>query len=285
MKKIFFVLLCSFSIDCLWAAKEKSPTVIIQVSDPQMGFYHDNRDMDFEVKMLNKAVCVINKVKPDAVIFTGDYVHNPNDTIQWNAFKEIVGSINDDISQFYIPGNHDVLLEGDSVNMKPYFDYLNNDRFNTCLNDILLTGINSVYIKDEKVNVLKEEEQLRWLDTVLKKKKKGSLSIVFAHHPFFLEEFDEPEGYSTIALEKRKRYFSLFKKRGVDAVFSGHLHDNKECRYRDILMITTSAVGRQLGKATPGVRILVIDKGILSHKFYSLEEFSEQETLVVKSHE
>ena len=81
------------------------PAVIFQISDPQMGFKAGNRNTEYESAMLTKAVAGINGVRPDAVVFTGDLVHNPADAGQWAEFSEIVSGIDKDIPVFCIPGN------------------------------------------------------------------------------------------------------------------------------------------------------------------------------------
>ena len=142
MKKIILTTLCCLTA-ALTSAREKSPvTIIMQVSDPQMGFYADNRDMAYETRTLTKTVEAINRLRPDVVVFTGDYVHNAADESQWTEFLRIVAEINPRIKTLYLPGNHDVRLEEGSVDVEPYTKHLGTDRFCVRVNGILLTGIN-----------------------------------------------------------------------------------------------------------------------------------------------
>ena len=270
MRKLILLIVCSMAAFLSFAGNDSRATVIIQVSDPQMGFYHGNRDMEYETEMLIRTVEAINRIQPDAVVFTGDYVHNPLDSLQWKELLRITSAIHPSIRLMYLPGNHDVLRNKGAVDMTPYLTHLGADRFSLCINNVLLTGLNSNYVKDETHDPSKEREQLNWLKRSLKKKKRNQVSLVFDHHPFFLQQIDEPEGYSTIAPEKRLTYFSLFKKYGVGFVFSGHLHDNAETSYDNIQMVTTSATGRQLGKAESGVRVIIVRQGEVSHRYYPI---------------
>ncbi len=253
-------------------ARPTQPTVIVQISDPQMGFYHDNRDMEYETRTFSQAIEAVNRLHPDAVIFTGDYVHNPKSEAQWNEFQRIAAQIDPAVKILYVPGNHDVLRKEGSVDMQPYTQRLGADRFNTRIGNVLLTGFNTVYLKDETIDPSKEQAQIDWLTRVLKKRKKNEVSILFSHHPFFLSQINEPDGYSTISAQKRAEYFTLFQKSGVSALFSGHLHDCAEASYAGISMVTTSATGRQLGKAQSGVRIIVVENGRVNHAYYPLDE-------------
>lgn len=195
----------------------------------------------------------------------------------------IVAEINPRIKTLYLPGNHDVRLEEGSVDVEPYTKHLGTDRFCVRVNGILLTGINSDYLKDETRDPSKEENQFRWLARSLKKKRASRTSLVFAHHPFFLRQIDEPDGYSTISPEKRRRYFELFRETGVQTVFTGHLHDNAETSYDNIGMITTSAVGRPLGDAPSGVRIIVIKDRTIIHRYYPLDEIPDARTGLIQA--
>ncbi|MFQ7502292.1 MAG: metallophosphoesterase [Alistipes finegoldii] len=263
--------------------KEKSPvTIIMQVSDPQMGFYADNRDMAYETRTLTKTVEAINRLRPDVVVFTGDYVHNAADESQWTEFLRIVAEINPRIKTLYLPGNHDVRLEEGSVDVEPYTKHLGIDRFCVRVNGILLTGINSDYLKDE-TGPLERRESVPVAGPFAQKKRPSRTSLVFAHHPFFLRQIDEPDGYSTISPEKRRRYFELFRETGVQTVFTGHLHDNAETSYDNIGMITTSAVGRPLGDAPSGVRIIVIKDRTIIHRYYPLDEIPDARTGLIQA--
>ena len=109
MKRFCALVCCIFCCISTLFARKNEPILIYQVTDPQMGFYHDNRDMDFEISKLSLAVEKINKAHPDMVVLTGDYVHDPTSQEQWNEFLRIIGGIDQSIRTVVIPGNHDVL--------------------------------------------------------------------------------------------------------------------------------------------------------------------------------
>ncbi|WP_290541092.1 metallophosphoesterase [Alistipes sp.] len=281
MKKNILTILCCLTAVFSFAREKSQITVIMQVSDPQMGFYADNRNMDYEIRTLTKTVAAINNLRPDVVVFTGDYVHDVADEGQWMEFLRIVAGIAPSIKTLYLPGNHDVRLKEGSVDVEPYTKRLGADHFCVRVNGNLLTGINSNYLKDEIRDLSKEQNQFLWLTRSLKKNRR--ISLVFTHHPFFLRQIDELGGYSTISPEKRRRYFELFRKTGVQAVFAGHLHDNAEASYDNIGMITSSAVGRQLGDALSGVRIIVIKDQTIVHRYYSLDEIPGTQTELIQT--
>ena len=245
-------------------------TVIAQVSDTQFGFRDDNV-IDYEVGTYSKCVEELNELQPDVVVLTGDLVNHPWVKPQWKALEEITARLDKDIQVLYIPGNHDVVLEEGKLDMDAYYEHLDYTRFAEVVGDTYLIGLDSNPIKD-CYGSEEEEEQFEWLEKVLEENKKHRTPIVFTHHPFFLEDFDEDEGYFQLCKEARKKYFDLFEKYGVKAVFSGHLHQNRVAAYKESMpVVTTSAIGVPLGKDKSGYRIITVEDGKLSHEYIDVD--------------
>lgn len=264
MKKIILCLVvAAAALSC------SKPYVIVQVADPQLGFdadvKHQNSgeayvdDLSYEADYLNKAVSQINIIKPDAVVFTGDNVHQVMNDHQWYTFLGIIGRIHSDIKTFFVPGNHDVLNTSRGVDVSPFAVYIGEDRFVYTDRGVRLVGLNTSFIKFDDG---REEEQFEWLKKALKKEKASEVTLVFGHHPFFKENIDE-EDSSQIQKAKRRRYFDLFKSMDVGAVYAGHLHTLREGEYEGIPMRTMTAAAYQLGEAQPSIRIITVSrKGI-----------------------
>ena len=62
--------------------------------------------------------------------------------------------------------------------------------------------------------------------------------------------------------------FELFRRRGVSAVFSGHLHRNKHTRDGDMAMVIISAVGVPSGDDGSGYRIAKVLQDRIDHDYY-----------------
>lgn len=283
MKRFCALVCCIFCCISTLFARKNEPILIYQMTDPQMGFYHDNRDMDFEIAKLSLTVEKINKAHPDIVVLTGDYVHDPTSQEQWNEFLRIIGGIDQSIRTVVIPGNHDVLDKDGKIDMAPYTQHLGKDRFAERIGNAYLIGLNSNFMKNVEQNSLEEQSQFAWLKKTLKKKHKKDHVIVFLHHPFFLENYGEEEGYSTLSESIRNKYFSLFDENGVEFVIAGHLHDNREANHNGIEMVTTSAAGRQLGTAQPGIRIIQLRKGNISQQYFTLDQLPDTRKNVIAS--
>jgi 3',5'-cyclic AMP phosphodiesterase CpdA len=267
-------LLFSIGILVLFCTKifaQEESIKIIQVTDPQFGFFAENKSFDKETELYTKTILIINELKPDFVVITGDFVNNSKDTLQIKEFKRITSLIDMGSPVYLSPGNHDL---GQSPSKDDFEFYFSNygkgsDRFSFKQNNSTFIGFNSVIIKSEK-NSKDEKKQFRWLKRQLRKAKKSDNIVLFTHYPFFLHDFNEKVTYSNQSMEARNKYFRLFEKYGVDAIFAGHLHDNAEASYNGILMITTSAAGRPLGEAKPGVRLISIDNNSVQNEYTPL---------------
>lgn len=259
------------------------PYVIVQVADAQLGFTASDRckaegrdydgDVSYEVECLKKAVARINEIRPDAVVFTGDQVHHPANETEWSAFKRTVAKIDKEVQVFYLPGNHDVVVwpgdmmrRGESLDMEPYEIHFPKSSFCHEEKNIALIGINSNLVK---YTDSREGEQFAWLHETLERNK-DKVTLIFGHHPFFLKDIEEEDGYFQIEKSKRKTYFNLFSRYGVDAVYTGHLHDNSEGEYMGIPSKTATSVSVQLGEAQPSFRVITIDDGVVSDELVTL---------------
>jgi 3',5'-cyclic AMP phosphodiesterase CpdA len=235
--------------------------------------FESDKGFSKETELYEKAVYEINRLKPDFVVITGDLVNNKDNRSQVDEFKRISSAIDKAIPVYYSPGNHDIGQSPDQIDIDNFIADYGHDRFSFKHKKNLIIGVNSCLIKSNTPQL--EQEQFEWLKKELSKGKRANNIILFTHYPFFIKNFDEPESYSNIAIEIRKKYMSLFNDYGVDAVFAGHLHNNSESKYGEMSMITTSAVGKPLGKAPSGIRIVKVYPGQIESVFYGLDEIPE----------
>ncbi len=266
MKKILLLLTL-----CAVAACAPKTVTIIQIADSQLGFDAAIKgqepgatyvnDLSYEVDFLVKAVQEVNRIMPDVVVFTGDQINLPLDPEQRAAFCEAVAGIDESVKVMYLPGNHDVLVGENSVDSTPFTSLFGEDRFVHRIDGVTLMGLNSNLIK---YNDPSEGEQIQWIGDELSKTDPEDVKIVFAHHPFFIENIDEEDSYFPIQQSKRKAYFDLFAEYGVDAVFAGHLHASAAAEYKGIPMLTTTSSGYQLGDERPSVRVIKIEDGVIT---------------------
>ena len=267
MRRLFFYIL-TFIV--LVSCAEK-PYVIVQIADAQLGFTAADKsqkegteyvnDLTYEIDCLTKAVSIVNEIKPDAVVFTGDQVNRCNDSEQWDAFARVISKIDPAIKVFHIPGNHDVIISDGDVDTTPFTDRYGEDRFIHVDRGVRLAGINSNLIK---YNDPREAEQIGWMKDVLTKDTPEEVSIIFSHHPFFLKNIEEEDGYFQIQKDKRQEYFNICTELDVNALYAGHLHNDSEGSYEGIPVSTTTSVAFQIGPAQPSIRVITVSDGEVS---------------------
>lgn len=257
-------------------AEKKNPNIpwfFIQLTDPQFGMFESNERFEKETILYEKAVAKLNSLDPDFVVITGDFVHDPNSVSQMNEFKRITAKINPKIPIYYTPGNHDLGQIPDEESLKKYKRNYGRDRFSFEHKGSSFIGFNTSFIKAKLEKP--EQKQFNWLAKKLQQSQHKQHIILFTHYPFFNKTADEPEAYSNIGTEYRVKYLELFEKKGVEAVFSGHYHNNSLSTYGKVQLVTTSALGKPLGKAPSGFRIIKVYNDKLEHEYFGLDELPD----------
>jgi len=251
----------------------KAPWFFIQLTDPQFGMFDSNVSFEKETILYEKAVAKINSLNPDFVVITGDFVNDPKSPSQIEEFKRNTAKINPAIRVYYSPGNHDIGQIPDKESLKKYKKNYGSDRFSFEHKGSSFIGFNSGLIKAKLEKP--EQKQYNWLTKKLKESLKAQHIILFCHYPFFIKTVDEPTAYSNIDLEYREKYLDLFNDNKVNAVFSGHYHNNSLSTYGNVQLVTTSALGKPLGKAPSGMRIVKVFSDKIEHEYFGLEELPD----------
>jgi len=275
-KKIKYFLTLLLLISGVASAQNKTvvePWFFIQITDPQFGMFDNNQGFEKETILYEKAVEKINNLKPDFVVITGDFVHNSLSPEQIAEFKRITALIDPGIPVYLTPGNHDIGQTPDQESLRKYRSNFGSDRFSFSHKGSSFIGFNSSIIKAGLTEP--EQEQYNWLENELKQSRNAQHIILFCHYPLFIKTPDEPESYSNLAPASRKKYLTLFENYGVDAVFSGHYHNNSIATYGKIQLVTTSALGKPLGTAPSGLRIVKVYGNRIEHEYFGLEEIPD----------
>ena len=252
---------------------QDAPWFFIQLTDPQFGMFENNAGFERETILYEKAVAKINMLHPDFIVITGDFVHDLNSVAQINEFKRITAKINAEIPVYYTPGNHDIGQTPDKKSIRKFKKNYGSDKFSFKHKGSLLIGFNTSLIKARLAKP--EQIQFNWLTQKLKRSHETQHIIMFCHYPFFNKSVDEPSAYSNIDLDLREKYLNLLKNNKVTAVFSGHFHNNKLLNYGQMELVTTSALGKPLGDAPSGLRIVKIFSDKIEHSYFGLDELPD----------
>jgi 3',5'-cyclic AMP phosphodiesterase CpdA len=245
------------------------PFVFIQMSDPQFGMYTDNKSFEHETANFEFAIAAANRVRPRFVVITGDLVNAAGNAAQAAEYRRIAAKLNAGIRLYSVPGNHDVGNEPTPATLAAYRERFGPDYYSFRHGDFAGFVLNSSLIAAPAGAKQEAAKQEAWLAAELRKARREGARrlVIFQHHSWFLNQPDEADEYFNIPKETRMRYLDLFRNNGVTHVFAGHYHRNAQGRAGNLEMITTGPVGKPLGGARSGIRIVKVSDEALEHKF------------------
>lgn len=241
----------------------------IQMSDPQMGMIASNRDFAQETANFEFAIATANRLKPRFVIVTGDLVNKVGDPEQMAEYERISRRLDPSIHLYQVAGNHDVGNEPAPEDLERYRRRVGADFYSFREDSFYGIVLNSALLHSPQHAPEELRKQEAWLTSELgKAKQSGAAHIVlFLHHPPFMERADEPDQYFNIPLVRRKPLLDLLRQAGVHWVFSGHAHHNAEASDGALTVITTGPVGKPLGGARSGIRLVWVGGEGITHRY------------------
>jgi 3',5'-cyclic AMP phosphodiesterase CpdA len=277
MKKIAalaFAVLVALVAFAPRAAAAEEPFFFIQLSDPQLGMFTENRDFAQDAANFEFAVTAVNRLRPAFVVITGDLVHKPGDSAQITEYRRIVAKIDPAIPVYNVAGNHDVQNVPTPASVADYVKIFGPDRYTFTHRSVTGIVLNSSVIHSPQESPQQLAEQEQWLRTELTKAKTAGTRhiVVFQHHPWFIASAAEPDQYFNIPLARRSAYMALFREFGVRYLFCGHYHRNAEGRDGEIQNITSGPVGKPLGGGKSGIRVAIVRDTVIDHRYYELGE-------------
>jgi 3',5'-cyclic AMP phosphodiesterase CpdA len=282
-RAVLTLVACAAFVACrsVRRAPEAPAFFFMQMSDPQFGFFTANKDFTRETENFERAIAAANRLHPAFVVVTGDLTHQQGDAAQIAEYHRIAALLDRSIPLYSVPGNHDLALPLSPESIHAYWQAYEPDHYTFENHGLLGIVINSSLFKEP---ILAQEEaaaQESWLRTTLADARSSGreLVIVFQHHPWFLAQPNEPDQYFNLPSGKRQEMLALLKENGVAHVFAGHYHRNAFGRDGALEMVTTGPVGRPLGDDPSGLRIVVVNGPIVTHRYYSLDSLPERVTL------
>lgn len=251
-----------------------APFFFIQMSDPQFGMYRADTSFEQETANFELVIATANRLHPAFVVVTGDLINKPGDPAQAAEYWRIAKKLDPSIPLYNVAGNHDVGNTPTPATMAAYVKLFGADHYVFRYGDFTGVVLNSSII-DSSVAVPAEfAAQERWLETALAQARRSGARhiVVFQHHPWFLKDASEPDQYFNIPLAHRTRYLAMFHKYGVEALFSGHYHQNAVAADGEIQAVTTGPVGMPFGDVPQsGLRVVTVRDSGISHAYFGLE--------------
>ena len=184
-----------------------------------------------------KGIDKINLMQPAFVVSVGDLINGYTKDIEkinneWEEFNSIVKKL--EMPFFYVAGNHDYTNE---VMENEWFKRFGSDYYHFLYKNILFICLNSEHGYTALKNPDLGEEQVKFVEKILKKNTNVDWTMIFMHQPLWLRE----SGKNWLKVE------NLLKGRD-HSVFTGHHHKYKlhQRNKNDYFVLATMGGGSEL---------------------------------------
>lgn len=231
-----------------------------------------------ETGLFTEAIQAANRLRPAFVVVCGDIVYHWDDDPQANEARRIGGLLDDGIDLHWVAGNHDV--GADEAHTIPTAESLARYRAGFGPDNYAFQkGDTSFIVLDSSVMQAPQEvpdewkSQLEFLGHELEEAKRGGSAhiVLFTHIPLFVRdpEEDNPDS-SAIPLERRRPVLELLRRYQADAVFAGHLHQNRYARDGRMEMVASGPVGYPMSDEGSGFREVRVTPDTIDHNWSRL---------------
>jgi predicted phosphodiesterase len=230
-----------------------------------------------ESRLYTQAIEAANRLKLAFVVMCGDMVNDPNDQSQLDELFRITALLDTDIPIHWVSGNHDVGDAPTPESLAFYRERFGPDNFSFDYDGCHFAVINSSVCYDPEYVPDEWASLVQFLKDDLSKARDGGCDeiILFLHHPLFLEDANEGDGYFVIPKERRKVILDILHEHDASAVFAGHWHRNNYAEDGKLQMVVTGAVGYPLGHDPSGLRVVKVD-GDVTHKYHAMDSIPDR---------
>lgn len=231
--------------------------------------------LEWDIRRLDAAIVVANRLRPDLVIVGGDMVNDAADAAQRDAFFQAIGHLDPDIPIRWGPGNHDVTYDWSAPtveSLRQYRDRFGPDYYAFDHGPAAFVVWNTAVAFDPTLVPGEWEAQLAFLETALEgAAAHGRQPILIGHHPLFVETPDEADTYWNIPTARRRPVLDLIHRFGVRIGLAGHLHRGAWARDGAFEMVTSGPVGYPLGDDPSGFRVVEVTPEGIAHAYHALD--------------
>ena len=184
-----------------------------------------------------KGIDKINLMQPAFVVSVGDLINGYTKDLEkinneWEEFNSLVKKL--EMPFFYVAGNHDYTNE---VMENEWFKRFGSDYYHFLYKNVLFICLNSEHGYTALKNPDLGEEQVKFVEKILKKNTNVDWTMIFMHQPLWLKE----SGKNWLKVE------NLLKGRD-HSVFTGHHHKYKlhQRNKNDYFVLATMGGGSEL---------------------------------------
>ncbi len=274
---IALLLIFSFVIAAGQSEPKKEAFTFVQIADTQLGYGGYQHD----VNSFEKAVELINKIKPDLVVICGDFVEDFNDQSVADFLKIKSGL---KVPSYLTPGNHEMYYQPSAAQLAKYRKIFGRDYFSFKHKGYTFVIANSQLWKSPLKG--ETEKMDEWFKKTLKDAKaEKSPVFVVQHIPLYLKNPDEAEDVDyNLSPAKRKTLLAMMVDGGVVAVLGGHIHKTLIHNYKGIQLVNTPAISKNNDDTPQGFRLWKVESPTsITSEFVPLEKTAKDPNGLLKS--
>lgn len=252
-------------------ADAKAPRLrIAHMTDPQFGFGPGKRPNDkyaSDLRRFEREIEIVNSMKPDLALITGDMTNNHNDVKRdWPRLLKKF-----EVPVAVAPGNHDL---GNSMT-RPVLDrYLSVFGYDYKAFDVngwrIIVGNTQFWRKTELKDELAKYEE--WLKGELAKAKAYGGRVILAGHMLpFVDKINEPDNYENYPKSGRVARLKSYLAAGIKFYLAGHTHRMITHGYKTLTILNPETTSTNFDARPHGFRMFdVADEYDYSYKFVNV---------------
>ena len=240
---------------------------IAHLCDPQFGFTSGRQSLKHRAKdryeanykadiaRCEKAIAIVNELKPDLLLFGGDMAHFAKDIpLEWPRLLKMVK-----VPWMATPGNHDFEYRPGYGPSRACIERFKSV-FGRCYEsrDIkgwrVIAGNSQFWFPSEAK--AEQEEYESWIGAEFEKARAyGNKVIIASHIPPYACEYDEPDSYHSCPLALRKKRLEAYLASGARFYLTAHQHRVAARGYKDLTILTGEALCANMDLRPTGLRI------------------------------
>lgn len=229
--------------------------------------------MEWDVSRYERAVEMINHLRPAFVLIGGDLIDDANSDDQTEEFFRITRMLDPEIGVRLVPGNHDIAPDAVMPTVESiarYRERFGSDYYSFVHHRTLFVVMNTTVIDHPEWVVSEWEAQFEFLEGELTAGRDVDHVVLVGHHPLFLHRADEPDIYWNLPRERRSQILGLTRAAGVRLGLAGHWHRNHQATSSGFTQVISGPVGYPLGDDPSGLRTVTVDPEAITHEYVPL---------------
>jgi len=232
---------------------------IAHMTDPQFGF-GPGKGVDAkyaaDLKRFERALEMVNDLKPDLALITGDMTNRPQDVAR--DWPRLLGLFK--VPVLVAPGNHDLGMPVLKANRDRYLSVFGYDYKSIDIAGWRVIAGNTQFWR--KTDLVDEQAKYEaWLKDELNRAKAemNGRVIVAGHIPPFVGLHNEKDSYENCPKVSRHDRMRAYRHSGVRFFLAGHTHRMAMRGFKELTILNAETTGNNFDQRPQGFRMFEVN--------------------------